>query len=94
MTYADQFEQVATPPFTQRFEWKPGRSIKIRCVVCHAEGYGIPGEDPGFRKWWANSHNQHVRCTCGKIVSAKGLGAHVGSMRRHGNPCPFFEVST
>ena len=84
----DSFPAVETPPWEQRFEWTQGH--KVRCVMCGISGHKPMSEqdEEGCTKWWTITHREHVMCTCGKVVTKKGIGTHLGAMKRHGKPCP------
>lgn len=86
----DLFPEVETPPWEDRFTPTGGWKGKVACVVCGATGYRPRDEadEDGYTKWWTRRHRRHVRCSCGQLVSAKGVGTHRASKRQHGDPCP------
>lgn len=61
-------------------QWAHTPRGKVICPECGLSGY--------YGGKWANRHAAHVTCSCGKQVTASGLGAHRASMARHGKPCP------
>lgn len=72
------------PPIDVSYEaqqrWARTARGKVICPTCGHPGY-LGGK-------WTAHHREHVTCDCGHIVTVKGLGAHRGSMKRHGRPCP------
>lgn len=47
------------------------------CAVCTNVKAGAP------RGGWLRAHREHVRCTCGAVVTKRGYGSHVASVKRH-----------
>jgi len=72
--------------YEAQLTWERTPRGKIICPECGLDGWAMYlGNNP---RHWTRKHAEHVTCSCGRRVSKRGLGAHRGSMARHGKPCP------
>lgn len=86
----DLFPTVETPPWAERFKPTTEYGGKSACVVCGATGISpSPGdENRAYGRWWTTTHDDHVRCPCGKATTRRGMGRHRSAAAQHGHPCP------